>query len=102
MANMSQANLTHEEARFRTQAISLHSYHLHIDLSQAPNHDQANFPVSTRFEFSTTESDIFLDYLWAEIVSLTINKEPSTFDFRDGMIYFHSLPTGVEVEVEII
>ena len=101
MANMSQANLTHEEARFRTQAISLHSYHLHLDLSQAPNHDQANFPVSTRIEFSTTESDIFLDYLGAEIVSLTINKEPATFDFRDGRIYLHDLPTEEDVAVEI-
>ena len=51
MANMSQANLTHKEAQFRTDVLSLDSYHLHLDLSQARDHEHTTYPVSARIEF---------------------------------------------------
>lgn len=101
MANMSQANLTHKEAQFRTDVLSLDSYHLHLDLSQARDHEHTTYPVSTRIEFSTTTPEIFLDYLGAEISNLSINGNPVDVDFHDGRIYLHDLPTGEEVTVEI-
>src|SRR5699024_12535780 len=67
MTGMSQANLTHTEAQFRAQALTLSAYHLHLDLSQAADHDQKTYPVTSRIEFTTADPDLFLDYLGAEV-----------------------------------
>src|SRR5699024_743399 len=86
MTGMSQANLTHTEAQFRAQALTLSAYHLHLDLSQATDHDQKTYPVTSRIEFTTAEPDLFLDYLGAEVASTTVNDSPAEVDFRDGRI----------------
>lgn len=101
MTGMSQANLTHTEAQFRAQALTLSAYHLHLDLSQATDHDQKTYPVTSRIEFTTAEPDLFLDYLGAEVASITVNDSPAEVDFRDGRIYLRNLPTDQPVAVNI-
>src|SRR5699024_919710 len=97
----SQANLTHTEAQFRAQALTLSTYYLHLDLSQAADHDQKTYPVTSRIEFTTAEPDLFLDYLGAEVASITVNDSPVEVDFRDGRIYLRNLPTDQPVTVDI-
>lgn len=101
MAGMSQANLTHIEAQFRAEALTLSAYHLHLDISQAANHEEKAYPVTSRIEFRTTEPELFIDYLGADVTALTINNEPADVDFRDGRIYLHDLPINEDLTVEI-
>ncbi|MGO2830408.1 MAG: aminopeptidase N, partial [Corynebacterium casei] len=98
---MSQANLTHIEAQFRAEALTLRAYHLHLDISQAANHEEKAYPVTSRIEFRTTEPELFIDYLGADVTALTINNEPADVDFRDGRIYLHDLPINEDLTVEI-
>ena len=97
---MTDANLTHVEAQARTRALELSAYYLHLDLSQAPT-EEAGYTVTSRVDFTTTDAEVFLDYLGESVQSVAINGKAVEPDFDGGRIYLHDLPTGTPLSVEV-
>ena len=101
MANMSQANLTHVEAQHRADAITLSALTTCTWMSPRPLTWIKDISVTSRIQFTTTEPELFVDYLGAEVSTITVNDKAVDVDFRGGRIYFRELPTDQELEVEI-
>lgn len=92
-------NLTHTEATTRTNSLSLSSYHIHVDLTQARTAE--TFPVRTTVEFTTTAPQTFLDYLGKEVHSVQVNGERVDAPFNNGRIHLTDLPTNAPVTVTV-
>ncbi|MBB3667006.1 aminopeptidase N [Garicola koreensis] len=92
MPDLHEENLTREEARARSAAISVSHYQVHADLSDAAGENAATYPVETRIDltYTPTHDDaglsdyIFLDYIGASVESLSINGEPRPIDTHVG------------------
>ena len=95
------ANLTHAEATVRSTALSLSAYYIHLDFSQAADHDQDTFPVATTVEFSTTTSATFLDFLGAEVHEVSLDGTAIDYQFTNGRIELSELPTDTDLRLYI-
>lgn len=72
-------NLTRQEAFTRSSHLSVTSYEVHVDLSEAAEPSATTYPVTTRITFSATPgrtgagSLTFLDYIGVSVESLVFN-----------------------------
>ncbi len=87
-------NLTHTEATQRTNAVSLSSYHLHFDFTDAKT--SPTFPVTTTIRFRSSTPETFLDYLGPKVTSMSMDGE-----HIDGRIILSDLPVNEDIELVI-
>ena len=90
---MSSTNLTREEARHRSEIITVERYHVRVDVRGADADGATHFTSSTRLRFSSEESDTFLDLLDAEIESVIVNDEEVDPEYDGSRIQLHGLRT---------
>lgn len=90
---MSTKNLTREEARRRSEIITVERYHVRIDVRGADADGATHFTSSTRVRFSTKEPDTFLDLLDGEIESVIVNDEEVEPEYDGSRIQLHGLHT---------
>lgn len=90
---MSTKNLTREEARHRSEIITVERYHVRIDVRGADADGATHFTSSTRVRFSTKEPDTFLDLLDGEIESVIVNDEEVEPEYDGSRIQLHGLHT---------
>ncbi|MGJ3507801.1 aminopeptidase N [Enemella sp. A6] len=72
---MSSANLTRSECRARGAVVEASSYDVHLDLSAARDHDRADFPVTVRIRFTSTQPETWLDFIGAGIDGVQVNDQ---------------------------
>lgn len=72
-------NLTRDEAKSRSVAVTVVSYDVHVDLSKAAAQGAVTYPVTTRVEFTVHEGAeagaVFLDYLGESVDQLVVNGQ---------------------------
>lgn len=83
------ANLTRDQARARASAISVSSYDVHVDLSNAAQPGATTYRVQTRVEFTfdpaaSSDSVSFVDYLGVSAHSLIINGQSRDVEYSEG------------------
>ena len=89
----------HELLQERAAAVDLRAYHLHLDLSQVK--ESPTFGATSRIELTTTESELFLDYLGESVEQVTVNGQARDVDFDGTLISLHELPVGEELTIEV-
>ena len=89
----------HELLQERAAAVDLRAYHLHLDLSQVK--ESPTFGATSRIELTTTEPELFLDYLGESVEQVTVNGQARDVDFDGSLIRLHELPVGEELTIEI-
>lgn len=71
---MNNENLTQAEASERSRLISVDSYDVHVDLTNAADINFASYPTATTVKFSAEEgSSTFIDYIHHSIESVKLN-----------------------------
>ena len=96
---MTMTHLTQREAIARAASVLLDRYELHLDLSEAA--DQTSFPVTSTIVLCLNSPDLFIDYLGAEVHSVTVNGNAHDFRFNGSRIELTNLPVGQELAVRI-
>lgn len=93
---VSNSNLTRKDAQFRSESLTITHYDLHLDLSDATT--APTFPVRTTVTLTSTQPEVFVDYLGESVQSVTVNgvEVPSLFD---GSRIGFAVPVGEEVSV---
>ncbi|WP_293769469.1 aminopeptidase N [uncultured Corynebacterium sp.] len=99
--NSSSQTLSHAEAQARTAAVTLDNYRLHLDVSGAAAVDAATFPVTSAITLTTSEPDLFIDYLGRSVESVKVNGEERAIEFTGSRVLLHDLPTGSPITIEI-
>ncbi|MER0027678.1 hypothetical protein [Corynebacterium sp. KPL4043] len=89
----------HELLQERAAAVDLRAYHLHLDLSQVK--ESPTFGATSCIELTTTEPELFLDYLGESVEQVTVNGQAQDIDFDGSLIRLHGLPVGEELTIEI-
>ena len=89
----------HELLQERAAAVDLRAYHLHLDLSEVL--DSPTYRVTTRLELSSSEPELFLDYLGESVAEVKVNGTPQEVDFDGSIIRLHGLPVGEELAIEV-
>ena len=89
----------HELLQERAAAVDLRAYHLHLDLSQVK--ESPTFSATSRIELTTTEPELFLDYLGESVKQVTVNGQVQDVDFDGSLIRLHGLPVGEELTIEV-
>ena len=89
----------HELLQERAAAVDLRAYHLHLDLSQVK--ESPTFGATSRIELTTTEPELFLDYLGESVEQVTVNGQVQDVDFDGSLIRLHGLPVGEELTIEV-
>lgn len=91
---MSSKNLTRDEARHRSQNLTVERYHVTLDIRQAADPQQTRFASRTRVRFTSAITDTFLDLLDAEVESVTINGTPAEVEYDGARVGLHGLTPG--------
>lgn len=93
---VSNSNLTLHDARSRSQSLTIAHYELHIDVSDATS--SVTFPVHTTARLTSTQPEVFFDYLGESVQSVTVDgsEVPSLFD---GTRIVFAVPVDKEVTV---
>lgn len=74
---MNNENLSQQEAAERSENITVDSYDVHIDLTNAGDAGFASYPTATTVRFTATPgSQTFIDYIHHSIESIKLNDEP--------------------------
>lgn len=89
----------HELLQERAAAVGLRAYHLHLDLSEVL--DSPTYRVTTCLELSSSEPELFLDYLGESVAEVKVNSTPQEVDFDGSIIRLHGLPVGEELTIEV-
>lgn len=92
-------NLSQAEAAARTAALDIHSYNLHLDLSQAAQ--ASEFNVRSTIRLVTSDPEFFVDYLGNSVEEVLVNGKAVDGGFDGTRIYLTGVPVGEEVTVEI-
>lgn len=92
-------NLSQTEAAARTAALDIHSYNLHLDLSQAAQ--ASEFNVRSTIRLVTSDTEFFVDYLGNSVEEVLVNGKAVDGGFDGARIYLTGVPVGEEVTVEI-
>ena len=65
-----QTKTQHELLQERATTVDLRAYHLHLDLSEVL--DSPTYRVTTRLELSSSEPELFLDYLGESVAEVKV------------------------------
>ena len=98
--------LTYTEATARSEALSLFSYRVHLDVANAPDPDAATFTARTEVDLSTTAAELFVDYLGDSVSEITVRDSAGAVtncpvDFDGSRVHLRELPTGEDITVSI-
>ncbi|MGL5406740.1 MAG: aminopeptidase N [Propionibacteriaceae bacterium] len=94
---MSTANLSRDEARIRSQQITVETYEFTVDVSRASEPDDL-FPVVSTVRFTSKAPDTWIDFLDGVVDAVTINGVTSEVDYDGSRIQLRGLKTdGVNV-----
>ncbi|GAA1471733.1 aminopeptidase N [Corynebacterium felinum] len=86
---MSNANLTYLHAQARTQALTVDSHSIHLDISEAEN--SPTFQATSTITVRSTSCDIVLDYLGESVDTVEVQGVAHSVDF-DGAHIRLTLP----------
>ncbi|AKT50441.1 aminopeptidase N [Arsenicicoccus sp. oral taxon 190] len=72
---MSTRNLLRTEAQHRSQHLSVSTYRVELDLSEAADLARTTFPTVSTVTFASTTAETFLDFLGERVLSVEVNGE---------------------------
>lgn len=99
---MTTANLTRTEARARTEAITLESYDVTLDVTGAPDSSQDLFASTTTVVFGSTTESTFLDFLDGEVDSVTVNGSELEVAYDGARVHLQQLSTTQPNTVTVV
>lgn len=71
---MKNENLTQEEATRRSELLTVHSYDVHVDLTNAADANFTSYPTATTVKFAAHEGEsTFIDYIHHAVDSIKLN-----------------------------
>ena len=72
---MSSANLSQLETAHRAEVVSVHTYRVEVDVSDARDPEQLSFPVTSAIGLTTTESQTWFDFI-GEVEEVSVDGDP--------------------------
>ncbi|GAA2919150.1 aminopeptidase N [Microbacterium keratanolyticum] len=97
---MTTANLTREETAARSAAVTARSIRVELDLTGAPDQDQATFPVRTTLEFDATTTTTWIDFIGERVARVVVNGIEQAVAYDGARIVVDGLAAQNTVEIE--
>ena len=86
------ANLSHAETAHRAATVEVHSYRVDVDVRDARNPDQREFPVTSTIEL-TAAGDTWLDFI-GEVDEVSVDGERREVEYDGARIHLRDLPAA--------
>ena len=83
---MDSANLTRAETSARSDAITVRSYRIELDLREAEDPSVAGFATTTTVELQTAEQSTWLDFIGPEVRAVTVDGRARPVEFDGARI----------------
>ncbi|QCQ92952.1 aminopeptidase N [Rhodococcus sp. SGAir0479] len=99
---MSIANLTRAETAARSAAVTVRSYRVELDVTDAPDDSEAGFLTTTTVEFDATTTDTWLDFIGLEIRSVIVNGQFVDVEYDGARIALRGLRKSNTVVVSAV
>ena len=92
--------LTREDARKRSRSVDLGHVDVHVDLSGAPDLDEATYPVVSELTLTTSAPELVVDLVGA-VESVALDGSAHPFDHDGQRLTLAGLPLGIQIRVRI-
>lgn len=102
MVVVTTANLSRDETRTRSDALSVSTYEVQVDLTGAGDRNQAMFPVVSTITFTSKTSETWVDFLDGEVARVTVNGQEIGVEYDGARVQLHGLKTEGDNVVTVV